>query len=96
MFTALQALLSQSWQTAFLALRALRRNKLRSSLTALGIILGVGTSQVIGMVSSFQAIVTADSILLAFGVSFVIGVFFGYYPARKAAALDPIDALRYE
>jgi len=62
----------------------------------IGVILGVGVSHAIGMVSSFQAIVTVDSVFLAFGVSFAIGVFFGFYPARKAAALDPIDALRYE
>lgn len=61
-----------------------------------GVLLGIATAHVIGNTSSFQPIVTAESILLAFGVSFAIGVFFGYYPARKAAALDPIDALRYE
>lgn len=61
-----------------------------------GVVLGIVISHVIGKTSSFQAIVTADSIFLAFGVSFIIGVFFGFYPARKAAALDPIDALRYE
>jgi putative ABC transport system permease protein len=63
---------------------------------AAGILLGIAISKLVGMVSTFQAIVTIDSILLAFGVSTAIGIFFGYYPARKAAALDPIDALRYE
>jgi putative ABC transport system permease protein len=61
-----------------------------------GVVLGVIAAQLVGAVSSFKPIVTADSILLAFGVSFAIGVFFGFYPARKASALDPIVALRYE
>jgi len=62
----------------------------------IGVLVGVGISKLVGMFASFQAVVSFGSILLAFGVSFAIGVFFGFYPARKAAALDPIDALRYE
>ena len=61
-----------------------------------GVLLGIIAARLVGAVSSFQPIVTLDSIALAFGVSFAIGVFFGYYPARKAAALNPIEALRYE
>ena len=62
----------------------------------IGVLFGVGASRLVGVFADFQAIVSTGSILLSFGVSFVIGVFFGYYPARKAAALDPIEALRYE
>jgi putative ABC transport system permease protein len=61
-----------------------------------GVIFGIGLSRLVQVVADFKAIVSIGSILLAFGVSFAIGVFFGIYPARKAAALDPIDALRYE
>ena len=63
---------------------------------AIGVGLGIAGSWVASMVPDFKAIVTANSILLAFSVSFVIGVFFGFYPARKAAMMDPIDALRFE
>ena len=62
----------------------------------LGVLLGVGASRLVAVFADFKAIVSTGSILLAFGVSFVIGVTFGFYPACKAAALDPIDALRYE
>jgi putative ABC transport system permease protein len=62
----------------------------------IGVVLGVGASKLVGVFADFQAIVSTGSIMLAFSVSFVIGVFFGFYPAQKAAALDPIDALRYE
>jgi len=61
-----------------------------------GVLLGIGTTRLIAAVSSFKPIVSMGSIVLAFTVSFSIGVFFGFYPARRASLLDPIDALRYE
>jgi putative ABC transport system permease protein len=62
----------------------------------IGVLCGVGASRLVGMVADFQAVVSTGSIILAFGVSSVIGIFFGFYPAHKAARLNPIDALRYE
>ena len=61
-----------------------------------GVLLGIGATRLIGAMSSFKPIVSMGSIVLAFTVSFSIGVFFGFYPARRASLLDPIDALRYE
>jgi len=62
----------------------------------IGVLVGIGASRLTAVFAGFDAIVSTDSIVLAFSVSFAIGVFFGIYPARKAAALNPIDALRYE
>jgi putative ABC transport system permease protein len=62
----------------------------------IGVLSGVSISHLVGVFADFQAIVSTGSIILAFGVSSVIGVFFGFYPAHKAAKLDPIAALRYE
>ena len=62
----------------------------------IGVLLGVGASDLVGRLTTFVPIVSTGSILLAFGVSCAVGIFFGFYPARKAALLNPIDALRYE
>ena len=62
----------------------------------IGVIVGVGISQLIGLFAGWSTIVTASSILLAFLVSVSVGLVFGLYPARRAARLDPIEALRYE
>ena len=62
----------------------------------LGIVLGWLIAFVISYLGIVQASVSMSSILLAFGVSALIGIVFGYYPARHASSLNPIDALRFE
>jgi putative ABC transport system permease protein len=62
----------------------------------LGLGLGVGSSVGISRFLGWPTLISPGSILVSIIFSAAIGIFFGYYPAHKAAALDPIEALRYE
>ncbi|MBU2545023.1 ABC transporter permease [Patescibacteria group bacterium] len=62
----------------------------------IGILLGILVSTLIGKFSSITTSITSWSIFLSFGISVLIGIVFGYYPAKRASRLDPIEALRYE
>jgi putative ABC transport system permease protein len=63
---------------------------------AFGILTGVGGSSLISYFAGWSTIVLPSAIMMAFGFSAAVGIFFGFYPARKASRLDPIEALRYE
>jgi len=61
-----------------------------------GVGVGVGAAHLIADLAGWPTLIRAEAIALSVGVSAVIGVFFGYYPSRRAARLDPIEALRHE
>ncbi len=89
-----------------MAIGAHRRDILRQflieavTLSALGgligIVLGTGTAQLLTAFAQWPTLISPDAVLIAFVFSAVVGIFFGFYPARKASRLDPIEALRYE
>jgi putative ABC transport system permease protein len=62
----------------------------------LGIAVGIAAAKIMAVTWNWPALISPMSIVASFSVSALVGIFFGFYPARKAAQLDPIEALRYE
>ncbi|HEV8407731.1 MAG TPA: FtsX-like permease family protein, partial [Sphingomicrobium sp.] len=63
---------------------------------AVGIVLGLTASSLISWLAGWSTVISPGSVVIAFLFSALVGVFFGFYPARKAAYMDPIEALHYE
>jgi putative ABC transport system permease protein len=62
----------------------------------LGVSLGIGISETLSRLNGWPVLVSSQSVIIAVAFSAAVGVGFGFYPAHKAAKLDPIDALRFE
>jgi ABC-type antimicrobial peptide transport system permease subunit len=63
---------------------------------AVGVLVGIGAARGLTVMMDWPTDISADAVALAFGIAAAIGIVFGYYPARRASRLDPIEALRHE
>ncbi|MFH0792924.1 MAG: FtsX-like permease family protein, partial [bacterium] len=62
----------------------------------IGVGVGIGIALLIAKATQFGTVIQLQSVLLSLGFAAAVGIFFGWYPARRAAMLDPIESLRYE
>ena len=62
----------------------------------IGVLIGVGGALLVSQLTDMSVVITIGPIIMAFAVAAAVGIFFGWYPARKASRLRPIDALRYQ
>jgi putative ABC transport system permease protein len=62
----------------------------------IGLILGITGAMLVNKITQAAVVISSNSVMIAFAVAASVGIFFGFYPARKAARMNPIEALRYQ